>query len=411
MSKLAYSSFVSRRLLTKKGNLSTAGHMLNFTVAAVALCTAVVLLTLFIGEGFKKGVKRNVSLLTGDLYISPYADEEKKSDFFVPDKKLMDYLAAHPKIKKVATSLKVPGLLKSDSSFIGILAIGLSSDDYSTISRAFGTEPIADSVFTQGNALHISAASMHKLGVHRHAPLFFYTLSDKLRIRPMVLRATSDIPEVSFPIAFIPIDRARNLCAAPPGSISSIEIYVKNGVSPEDLADELVVALSNKGLSNGAHLGISTAKETYPPLYEWLDMLDGNMLLLIIIMAIVASFTVASGALILILDRTYMIGVLKALGADNHGVRMIFMWLGARIVGHGLLWGNLLAFFVAGAQLLFHFITLDSSVYYISYVPIYINPYSWVLCNLVGFFFLCCIILLPTEIISKISPVNTLYFD
>ncbi len=140
-------------------------------------------------------------------------------------------------------------------------------------------------------------------------------------------------------------------------------------------------------------------------------MLDGNTLLLLCIMAIVAGFTAITGILVMILGRTRMIGLLKALGTPQTTLRTVFLVLGGNIVLRGLLWGNLIAFTIAFTEWKFRFIALDPTNYYISYVPIRVTAIPWITVNISTFVIVLLMLYLPTRIISHIKPAETIRFS
>ena len=193
--------------------------------------------------------------------------------------------------------------------------------------------------------------------------------------------------------------------------MTRLELFVQPNVDHLALSDRLVEQLSKSPNTRGQSLGMYTAESLMPDIFAWIEMLDANISLLLVLMLIVASFTLITGLLILILDRTRMIGLLKALGARYGSIRSLFLYLATFVVGKGLLWGNLIAFALAGVQYFFSPIQLDPATYYLSYVPIEFDI-PWVLgINLLVFVLSMISLLLPTRIITRIRAVDTIRFN
>jgi lipoprotein-releasing system permease protein len=156
---------------------------------------------------------------------------------------------------------------------------------------------------------------------------------------------------------------------------------------------------------------VQTLHEQAPAIFAWLDLLDMNVVVIIVLMLLVAGFNIVSGLIILILDGITLIGTLKALGADNRFVRRIFLAQAALLIGKGVLWGNVLGLGLAAIQYFGHLIPLDAATYYVEYVPI---AFAWgwlVLLNVATIAISLIILLLPSLIITKISPAKVMHFE
>ena len=156
---------------------------------------------------------------------------------------------------------------------------------------------------------------------------------------------------------------------------------------------------------------VQTLHEQNPAIFAWLDLLDMNVIVIIILMLSVAGFNIVSGLIILILDGINLIGTLKALGADNRFVRRIFLTQAAMLIGKGVLWGNIVGLGLATLQYWAHLIPLDATTYYVEYVPI---SFAWgwlILLNIVTIAISLIILLLPSMIITKISPAKVMHFE
>ena len=158
-------------------------------------------------------------------------------------------------------------------------------------------------------------------------------------------------------------------------------------------------------------LPISSRFASYPAIFAWLDLLDMNVVVIIVLMLLVAGFNMVSGLIILILDGVQLIGTLKALGADNRFVQRVFLSQAAMLIGKGMVWGNIIGLGLAAVQYFSHLIPLEASTYYVSYVPIAF-AWGWIIAlNILTAVVSLLILLLPSTIVAKISPAKVMHYE
>ena len=191
-----------------------------------------------------------------------------------------------------------------------------------------------------------------------------------------------------------------------------MEILLSDVSHLDEVADEMYFEVVNKVDENGYNIYyIQTLHQQNPAVFAWLDLLDMNVIVIIILMLLVAGFNIISGLIILIMESVRLIGTLKALGADNHFVRRIFLTQAALLVGKGVVWGNIIGLAIAAIQYFWHIIPLDPITYYVSYVPI---TFAWgwiILLNVLTIALSMLILLLPSMIITRISPAKVMHFE
>ena len=180
----------------------------------------------------------------------------------------------------------------------------------------------------------------------------------------------------------------------------------------DETADRIYFATVNHLDEDGYNVYyVQTLQEQNPAVFAWLDLLDMNVVVIIILMLLVAGFNIVSGLIILILDGVQLIGTLKALGATNRFIRRIFLTQAALLIGKGVLYGNIIGFALAAIQYYTHLIPLDAATYYVSYVPIAF-PWGWLLAlNIMTIILSLLILLLPSMIIAKISPAKVMHYE
>lgn len=406
--------FVARRLSGyRRGDSSATDKMVRFAIVGIALCVAVMLLTIFIGKGFNHEVKKRLSYLTGDIKLSPVSSSsEGGASFFYFTPAMREKLLALPQIEDVRPVVQLPGLIKTDSAFQGVVALGFDSETIASLEGSLlsSTKEEHRMAKEPSHAI-LSSPSAKELQLAEGDKFAFYSLGEAHSLRILTLAGTSDMPEVAGGILTLPINYLQRQAGLAEDEVSYVELFIKPHLSAELVADELVAVLSQSDFSEGQHLALNTSRELMPALFDWVDMLDSNTLLLLSIMAVVAGFTSITGILVLILGRTRMIGVLKALGASARSLRELFLILGGYIALWGLFWGNLIAFFFALLQKWGHIIPLDPATYYISYVPISFSWQGWLVVNLAAWLVILLMIYLPTQIVARIRAVDTLRFS
>lgn len=410
-----YPFFLAQRLATRQSAASRAtSSLLRFTVLGIALSLAVMLLTIFVGKGFRNQVHERIYLLTGHIILNEYGRnyaDESASLRVTPE--LLSELAGIKGIGEIRQVVQSGGIIKTDSDFSAVLVMGVSSRDAylhtSSVLRG-GHIPHFDGSDTLHNPilLPLECAEKLHLTVGDKVPIYF--TGARTTVRTFTIAGIVDLPHIEAPIVVAPIGVMRHVAHIDEDKVTRLELFVQ----PKDhlaLSDRLVEQLSKSPNTGGQSFGMYTAESLMPDIFAWIEMLDANISLLLVLMLIVASFTLITGLLILILDRTRMIGLLKALGARYGSIRSLFLYLAAFVVGKGLLWGNLIAFALAGVQYFFSPIQLDPGTYYLSYVPIEFDI-PWVLgINLLVFVLSMISLLLPTRIIARIRAVDTLRFN
>ena len=209
-----------------------------------------------------------------------------------------------------------------------------------------------------------------------------------------------------------PLQTARRLQNWDEHTYSGVEILIDDLRTLDETADQIYFATVHHIDENGYQAYyVQTLQEQNPTIFAWLDLLDLNVVVIIVLMLLVAGFNIVSGLIILILDSVQLIGTLKALGANNRFVRRIFLAQASMLIGKGMLWGNAIGLVMAWLQYRFHIIPLDPTTYYVDFVPIAF-PWGWLLLlNAVTIGVSLLILLLPSMIITKISPAKVMHFE
>ena len=209
-----------------------------------------------------------------------------------------------------------------------------------------------------------------------------------------------------------PLETVRRLQGWETNVYSGVEILVDDIAMIDEVADKIYFATVNHLDEDGYHVYyVQTLREQNPAIFAWLDLLDMNVIVIIVLMLLVAGFNIVSGLIILILDGVQLIGTLKALGADNRFVQRIFLAQAALLIGKGVLWGNILGLGLAALQYFTHLVPLEAATYYVDHVPVAF-AWGWIVAlNILTIGISLLILLLPSMIITKISPAKVMHFE
>jgi lipoprotein-releasing system permease protein len=210
---------------------------------------------------------------------------------------------------------------------------------------------------------------------------------------------------------FCDIGHIKRLNGWKDNQVSGFEIFIKDFDKLDDMTMSVRDAIGYKITEDEAKFKVTNIRTKYPQIFDWLNFQDVNVIIIIILMLVVAGFNMISGILILILEKTNMIGVLKALGSDDITIRRVFLYQASWLIGKGLFWGNLIGIGLAYLQLKTGLVTLDPSSYYIKTVPINLQMTHIILLNAGTMAAILIMLLVPSKLISRITPVKAIKYD
>ena len=370
----------------------------------------VMIVTICIVVGFKQTVTQKVAGFGAHIQLVSF-DNNNTYDLQpieVPDS-LLQRLQSFEHVAKAAPFITKPGMLKTDSAFHGIV---LKGTDYWGF---FGRNIIDGGIPNGPNQVVISKSVAQKLDLHVGDAVNGYFVDETdIRARRYTVSGIYDTGFGQFDDLFVitTLRDAKRLQGWEINTFSGVEILVDDIRYIDETADRIYFATVNHLDENGYNAYyVQTLKEQNPAIFAWLDLLDMNVIVIIVLMLLVAGFNIVSGLIILILDGVQLIGTLKALGADNRFVRRVFLGQAALLIGKGMLYGNAIGFILAAIEYKFHLVPLDATTYYVSYVPIAF-PWGWLLLlNVLTLAVSLLILLLPSMIITKISPAKVMHFE
>ncbi|MBQ2171351.1 MAG: ABC transporter permease, partial [Paludibacteraceae bacterium] len=242
----------------------------------------------------------------------------------------------------------------------------------------------------------------------------YFVDTDDVRARRLRITGLYETGFGQFDELFLPtpLQTAARLQGWDADTYSGVEILVDDIRHLDEVADHIYFATVNHLDDNGYNVYyVQTLHQQNPAIFAWLDLLDMNVVVIIILMLLVACFNIISGLIILILESVQLIGILKALGADNRFVQRIFIAQASMLIGKGVLWGNVLGLGLAALQYYLHLLPLDAATYFVSYVPVAF-PWGWLLLlNILTILVSVMVLWLPSLIIARISPAKVMHFE
>lgn len=384
-------------------------------LAGMIVGVMVMIMTVCIVVGFKQTITQKVAGFGAHIQVVAF-DNNNTYDLqpIEVSDSLLNRLASYPHVTSVAPFVTKPGMLKTDSDFHGMVLKGTDNWTFFASNMTEGNLP------QQPQEVLVSQSMARQMCLHVGDDVVAYFVDDEVRARRFVISGLYDTGFGQFDDLFVlsPLTTAQRLLRSmddrpvTPNTYSGVDILVDDMHHLEQTADEIYFATVNHLDDEGYHVYyVQTLIEQNPAIFAWLDLLDTNVIVIIVLMLLVSGFNIVSGLIILILEGIQFIGTLKALGADNRFVRRIFLAQAAMLVGKGMLWGNIIGLGLAAVQYRFHLIPLEAATYYISYVPIAF-PWAWIIAlNILTIVLSLLVLLLPSMIITKISPAKVMHFE
>ena len=400
-----------RLYFSKDGEKRTSRPAVRVALAGMIVGVLVIILTICVIVGFKQTITQKIAGFGAHIQLVSF-DNNNTYDMqpIEVDDSLLCQLQSYPYVQAVAPFITKPGMIKTDSAFHGIVLKGTDYWDFFAANIVEGTIPQTP------QEVIVSQSVLNRLNLQIGGTVNAYFVSETadVRARRWKIVGVYQTGFEQFDQLFIiaPMETASRLQGWEEKNYSGVEILLSDVSHLDEVADEMYFEVVNKVDENGYNIYyIQTLHQQNPAVFAWLDLLDMNVIVIIILMLLVAGFNIISGLIILIMESVRLIGTLKALGADNHFVRRIFLTQAALLVGKGVVWGNIIGLAIAAIQYFWHIIPLDPITYYVSYVPI---TFAWgwiILLNVLTIALSMLILLLPSMIITRISPAKVMHFE
>ncbi|MBL4654392.1 MAG: ABC transporter permease, partial [Bacteroidia bacterium] len=324
------------------------------------------------------------------------------------DDELISKLSAHPDIKHIQSYATKAGIIKTDNEIEGVLLKGIGKDfDFDFFKQNMVDGKLINlSGQSKSKDIMVSTIIASKLSLKTGDKLLMYFIQDPPRVRPFTISGIYETGMEDFDKLYVFADIAhiQKLNSWEDNQIGGYEVLINQYEKIKEVGDFVYANI-------GHTLDSRTIKEIYPQIFDWLALQDTNVNIIITLMVIVSIINMITALLILILERTNMIGTLKSLGANNWSIRKIFIYNSMYLIGKGLLWGNLIGVGFCILQKQFGIFTLPQESYYLSVVPINLNLNYLLLLNL-GTIIICSIMMvIPSYLVSRITPIRAIRFN
>ena len=390
---------------------------IHIATIGVAIGLAVMIVTVSVVLGFKHTIRDKVVGFGSHIQVESFIASQSTTPYPVCiDDSLMHVLKSMPGVRHVGRFALTQGILKTDEDFLGVAVKGIG-EDYDThflqanlvegrLPKFSSSEPSAQIV--------ISRMMANKLQLKVGDKVFAYFINyNNVRARRFTVAAVYETNMTQFDeaLCFTGIPLVVKLNNWEKDQCSGAEIAVTDFDQLQVTEDALIEKVNRHYDHYGEILTSRTVQELHPQVFSWLSLLDINVWIILVLMVCVAGFTMVSGLLIIILERTQMIGLLKALGSRNKSVRHTFLWFAVFIIGRGMLWGNLIGIGIVLLQQQTGFVKLDPANYYVSTAPMEFNVPLILLLNVATLLVTVLVLVAPSFLVSHIQPARSMRYE
>lgn len=414
---MSFSLFIARRLIDNKStNKRLSRPVIKVATASIALGVAVMIISLSVGLGFKKEIRDKLVGFGTHIQITSYDLNQSYETSPIPnDSNLCNKIRDIDGVKNIQPFVIKPGIIKTTDAIQGIALKGIDSKFDTTFIASVMEEghciALPDSGKSNDIILSRKLADLLKLNIGDAVRMYF--IQDGIRARKFTLTGifNSHFPEFDEKMAFVDMSHLTQLNNWDNNQISGYEILLNNFDQMDIVTDEIASITSTYVGPNDTFLRVQNIHELQPQMFGWLALLDMNIVVILALIIAVASLNMVSGLLILILENTNMIGILKSMGGRNSSIQHIFMHMSIYIIGRGMLFGNIIGIVLCIVQQYTKLITLDPESYYLDTVPILLSPITIILLNIGTLILTSLMLIAPSFVISRISPAKSIRFN
>jgi len=411
---LNYELFIAKRIIAAKHYKSSiSSPIIKIAIAAIALGIIIMMISIATGVGLQNKIKEKISGFNGHVQIASYEDNNSqitinplnlKQDFY-PNFKDVEG------VKNVQTYATKAGIIRTETDFEGIILKGVSQNyDWSFFETYLIDGELLKIDSKTSNQVLISKLTSDRLGLKVGDTFNTFFIKNNPNKAPNVRKFTifgiysSGFKEFDENYIIGDIKQIQRLNKWSKDQVGGFEVLLDDFDDLDKKGNEIYASI-------GSTLNAQTIGEKYPAIFEWLNLFDTNIIVILGIMILIAGINMITALLVLILERTQMIGILKALGNSNWSIRKIFLYNASYLIVLGLFWGNVIGIGILLIQKHFGVIKLNPETYYVNQAPVYLDAGYIILLN-IGTLVLCLLMLLiPSYIVSKISPVKAIKFD
>ena len=409
--------FIAKRIYNDPGDKQKVSRpAIRIATIGVAIGLAVMIVSVSVVLGFKHTIRDKAIGFGSHITVAEFSTINGINQYPIcMDDSMVNLLRKINGVKHVQRFAMTQGILKTENDFLGVMFKGVDEQFDTTFVHQYlveGTIPTFSGTSSKQQIL-ISKLMADKLQLHTGQSVYAYFINNNVRARKFTIAGIyqTNLKKYDEVICFTDLYTAVKINGWEPDQATGAELTV-NDFEKIDQTEETIIALVNRTKDKYHHTYSSaTVQESNPQIFSWLNLLDLNVWIILVLMICVAGFTMISGLLIIILERTNMIGVLKALGSRNKAIRHTFLWFAVFIIGKGMLWGNILGIGVTLLQKFTGLIKLDPATYYVDTVPVEINLPMLLLINVCTLIVSVFVLIAPSYLISHIHPAKSMRYE
>lgn len=415
---MSLSFFIARKLKADSGSKDRVSRpVVRIAAAGVALGLAVMIVSVSVVIGFKHTVRDLVVGFAGNIQVAEFATMQSSEQCPVEvNDSMLTLLRSIDGVKRAERYAYKEGILKTDSDFLGVVMKGLGQEfDTTFISNHLVAGHLPSfSNPDDANSIAISKSIADKLHLEAGQRVFAYFIdADGVRMRRFSIAGIyqTNLAMYDNTMCLAQLRTVTKLNGWDSQMATGVELWTNSNEQEQSVADVLVKKVNRTQDRFGNTYTSKTTHEINPQIFSWLDLLDLNVWIILAIMTVVAAVTMISGILIIILERTQMIGTLKALGARNATIRRTFMLYASFIIIRGLVWGNILGIGIVLLQQSTGIVRLDPTIYYVAYVPVEFNLLIVLALNLGTLLISMLAIIAPSYVVSAVNPARSMRYE
>lgn len=410
--------FIAKRIYGDQGDKHKVSRpAITIATAGVAIGLAVMIVSICVVLGFKHTIQAKVIGFGSHIQVTNFVAQTETEQYpIAASDSVMGAIRNIDGVKHAERFAYKQGILKTDSNFLGIVLKGVGPEWDSTFiheNMVSGSIPrFSDEA--SSNKILISQSIANKLNLKQGQRVFAYFIDNNgVRIRRFTIAGIyqTNLSQYDSYMVFTDLNTTIKLNGWNPDQVSGIEVTVNDFNHVDDVEHQFIRQINKRMDHYGETYTSQTIKDINPQIFRWLDLLDMNVWIILALMTAVAGVTMISGLLIIILERTTMIGILKALGARNKTIRHLFLWFATFIIGRGLIIGNIIGLGACFLQQHFGIVKLDPATYYVNTVPIEFNVPLLVLLNVATLLISVLVLIGPSYLISHIHPAKSMRYE
>mgnify|MGYP000866726646 CR=1 FL=1 len=409
-----YEYFLAKRIIGNKSyKSSVSAPIIKIGIAAIAISTIVMLVSIATGIGLEHKIRDKAVAFNGHITIANFDSNESQAAQ-VPISKTQDFYPEFRSVEGVSHIQAVAnkfGIIRTNTDFEGLFLKGVGADyDWRYFEDFLIEGQLPTYTQKYSNDVLISKYLADRLGFVVGDSFQMYFMKSDSSKPPSIMKYivigifNSGFEDLDKTYVIGDINHVQRLNKWTKDQIGGFEVFISNYSDLERLGQEVYAQTPST-------LDAMTVKQKYATIFEWIPIFTTNIYGIIGIMILVGAINMITALLVLILERTQMIGILKALGSSNWSIRKIFLYNASYLVACGLFWGNLIGIGILLLQKQFQLIKLDPSVYYVTVAPVYLDWSYVLLLNLMTFILCVLMLLIPSFLISKIVPVKAMQFE